>query len=143
MSGQHDYSTDGVNPWQGSQYSMWPIVFKVLNLPPHLASRTDLLLLAGVIHGPRSPSDLSPYLMVVLDEMMEGMQGLTVTNPHKPTETTSIRYRLLIIYGMYYLCFLLFQFITHNAWRRLSGIDQAPHASTRWRSLTFPLHVIY
>jgi len=43
---------------------MWPLLFKVLNLPPHLASQTNLLLLGGIIHGPTAPSNIQPYLLV-------------------------------------------------------------------------------
>ena len=90
-------STDGVNPWQGSLYSMWPVVFKVLNLPPHLASITDLLLLCAVIHGPHSPADFTPYFRVIIDELMDGWEGIVTTHP-VTRETATVR-TILAIHG--------------------------------------------
>jgi len=74
-------STDGVNPWKGSLYTMWPLLFKVLNLPPHLASQTNLLLLGGIIHGPTAPSNIQPYLLVLVDELLLHSQGVETRNP--------------------------------------------------------------
>ena len=51
------FSTDGVSPYKAGVYSMWPLIFKVMNLIPQLASKTDLLLLAGIIHGPHEPTE--------------------------------------------------------------------------------------
>ena len=84
-------STDGVNPWQGSTYSMWPLVFKVLNLPKHLASRTDYLLLAGVINGPTAPKNLTPYMTLIVDELLDGFIGLESKHPMHPGKTPQIR----------------------------------------------------
>ena len=74
-------STDGVNPFRSGQHSCWPIVFKVLNLPPELASRTDLLILAGVVHGPRKPKSFQAYNLLLVDEMLDLRAGVDATSP--------------------------------------------------------------
>ena len=74
-------STDGVNPFRSGQHSCWPIVFKVLNLPPELASRTDLLILAGVVHGPRKPKSFQAYNLLLVDEMLDLRMGVDTTSP--------------------------------------------------------------
>ena len=71
------YSTDGVNPFRSGQYTLWPMVVKILNLKPALASRTALLILAGVIHGPKKPKSLQAYQYCLTDELDLGYRGLT------------------------------------------------------------------
>ena len=46
-----------------------PLSLKVLNLPPSLASSTPLLILAGVIHGPKKPKSIQAYQLMVADEV--------------------------------------------------------------------------
>lgn len=72
-------STDGVNPFRSGQHSCWPIAFKVLNLPPDMASRTDLLILAGIIHGPRKPKIFQAYNLLIVDEILELRRGIIST----------------------------------------------------------------
>jgi hypothetical protein len=66
------YSTDGVNPFRSGQYTLWPLTVKVLNLPPTFASSTPLLILAGVIHGPKKPKSLQAYQLALADEIAVG-----------------------------------------------------------------------
>lgn len=69
---------DGVNPFKGSQYTMWPLLFKILNYAPELASKTELVLLAGVIHGPNAPKSLQPVLKLLIEELVDLWSGVTV-----------------------------------------------------------------
>ena len=70
--------TDGVNPFKGSQYSIWPFMWKILNYSPVLASRTDKIILIGVIHGPRSPPSLQPVLRLIVEELVALWNGVHV-----------------------------------------------------------------
>jgi hypothetical protein len=70
--------TDGVNPFKGSQYSIWPFMWKILNYSPVLASRTDKIILIGVIHGPRSPPSLQPVLRLIVEELVALWNGVQV-----------------------------------------------------------------
>ena len=74
-------STDGVNPFRSGQHSCWPVVFKVLNLPPELSSRTDLLVLAAVVHGPRKPKTFQAYNLMIADELLDLREGVKTTSP--------------------------------------------------------------
>ena len=71
---------------------MWPLVFKVLNLPTHLASRTEYLLLAGVINGPTSPKNITPYMTLIVDELIDGFIGLESKHPLNSDQSSQIRY---------------------------------------------------
>ena len=45
-------NTDGVNPFHSStstQYSFWPLIFCVLNLPKHIRTKSEALLLFGIM----------------------------------------------------------------------------------------------
>ena len=75
------YSTDGVNPFRSGQYTLWPLAFKVLNLPPALASSTALIILGGVVHGPKKPKTLQAYQLLIADEFAAGRRGLKSTSP--------------------------------------------------------------
>ena len=54
---------------------------KVLNLPPSLASKTSLLILARLIHGPTAPKNMQPFLLCILDDLIPSWQGLKTVNP--------------------------------------------------------------
>jgi hypothetical protein len=74
-------STDGVNPFRSGTHSLWPICVKVLNLQPLLASRTSLLLLAGIVHGPRKPKDFQAYNLMIVDEALTLQRGVRSVSP--------------------------------------------------------------
>lgn len=67
------FCTDGVNPYQHNrvQYSMWPIVLALLNLPRHLRYLFNNLMLVGIIpgNGSKEPT-IDAYLDVVVDEIL-------------------------------------------------------------------------
>ena len=66
--------TDGVNPFSHHHisYSMWPIMLSILNFPRHLQLDFGNILLVGIIpgNGSKEPQTLSPYLEVVVDELL-------------------------------------------------------------------------
>jgi len=62
-------TTDGFNPWRGSQYSMWPVCLSVLNLPPHLRNRPEFTIMIALIEGPDKPERMELYLSHVLREV--------------------------------------------------------------------------
>jgi hypothetical protein len=75
---------DGVNPWEQSQYSMWPIIITVLNLPPDLRGRPEAMLLLGIIPGPGAPKSLNPYLELLVDELIfEGTDGVMTFDAYR------------------------------------------------------------
>lgn len=69
------FCTDGVNPFSHSkvQYSMWPLMFTLLNLPRKMRNNFASILLVGIVpaNGTKEPMDLNPYLDIVVDELLE------------------------------------------------------------------------
>ena len=69
------FCTDGVNPFNHTKvaYSMWPIMMTLLNLPREKRNLFENILLLGIIpgYGTKEPTDLNPYLDVVVDELLE------------------------------------------------------------------------
>ena len=67
--------TDGVNPFAHNKvtYSMWPIMLTLLNLPRNMRNLFANILLVGIIpsNGPKDPQSLTPYLDVLVEEMLE------------------------------------------------------------------------
>ena len=69
-------STDGVNPFSGNKvnYSMWPIMLTMLNLPRNVCSLFENIMLVGVVPAQtdsQEPKHLDPYLEIVVDEILE------------------------------------------------------------------------
>lgn len=81
------FNTDGVNPYHGSnmKYSCWPMIFTIFNLPRFIRTKSDALMLFGVIPsrdvrlgtGPeptrrRAPiePDLHIYQTLMVDELL-------------------------------------------------------------------------
>ena len=74
-------STDGVNPFSSNKvnYSMWPIMLTVLNLPRNVRNLFENILLAGIIPAHtdgQEPKNVDPYLEIVVDEILE-LSGAT------------------------------------------------------------------
>ena len=68
--------TDGFEPWPG--YSMWPVLFKDLNLfPVELLARSELLILYAIVHGPKSPKNMRGLFLLLkeeLDDLFDGVE---------------------------------------------------------------------
>jgi len=55
------------------QYSMWPNMLTLLNLPRNLRNRFASILLVGIVpsNGAQEPHSLDPYLHVLVDGLIE------------------------------------------------------------------------
>lgn len=66
--------TDGVNPFSHLRvsYSMWPIMFTLLNLPRQVRHAYNNIILVGIVpgNGKKEPKDINPYLEIVVDEFL-------------------------------------------------------------------------
>ena len=74
-------STDGVNPFSSNKvnYSMWPIMLTILNLPRNVRNLFENILLAGIIPAHTDGQEVKhvdPYLEIVVDEILE-LSGAT------------------------------------------------------------------
>ena len=95
------FCTDGINPFKKKGFSMWPQMFKVLNLEPHLASKTSLMFLSGVIHGPKEPTSMKPVLEIIKEELLDLWHGIPVPNPNQPEQVEIMRACLFCTSGDY------------------------------------------
>ena len=66
--------SDGLNPYAHHriQYSMWPLVLSILNLPRSMRSSFANLFLVGIIpgNGSKEPENLDPYVEILVDELL-------------------------------------------------------------------------
>lgn len=86
--------TDGINPWETGTSSVWPLLLTVLNLPPDVRSRSECLILVGLIPG--HPKHLNAYLKLIVDELLDfGLEGVRVYDAAS-NETFLMRFRLLL-----------------------------------------------
>ena len=78
---------DGLNPFSRERvnYSMWPIVLSILNLPRHLRNLPGSLLLSGIIPGKKEPKSVDPYLDLLVEELIE-VNGMRCWDSHRNEE---------------------------------------------------------
>ena len=62
-------SADGVQPFKSDDYSCWPVVATVLNLPPSERYKSKNLLPLLIIPGPTNPKNLTSFIEPFLDEL--------------------------------------------------------------------------
>jgi hypothetical protein len=80
-------STDGMNPFlNSSTHSTWPIVLKILNLPPWLCNTQKYIMISGPIPIPQQPgNDIDTYFMPLVEDLKELWcnDGVQVWDEHK------------------------------------------------------------
>jgi len=91
-------STDGFAPFKHAKQTCWPIVGIVYNLPPQIRVRMDNLLCFGVIPGPRTPKNMSSYLIPLVDELQTLAQGVAAYDSVK-RESFALRAYLIVVFG--------------------------------------------
>jgi len=89
-------TTDGFNPWRGSQYSMWPVCLSVLNLPPHLRNRPEFTIMIALIEGPDKPERMEHVLREVRDASLNTFPVIDVSDP-EPRVPHPITVKLLFV----------------------------------------------
>ena len=74
-------STDGMNPFGtlSTQYSTWPVLLTIYNLPPWLCMKSRYIMLSLLISGPKQPgNDIDVYLAPLIEDLKllwnEGVQ---------------------------------------------------------------------
>ena len=75
---------DGTNPFskEKNQYSMWPMMVSILNLPANLRRLPGFLMLAGIIPGKSEPKNTDPYLDIFVDELIQ-LNGSLLFDAHQ------------------------------------------------------------
>jgi hypothetical protein len=77
---------DGVNPYKSmsTKWSTWVVNVLNYNLPPHLITKPEHIMLALIIPGKKQVKDIDIYLEPLIDELIElwkGRQGVDVSRP--------------------------------------------------------------
>ncbi|XP_035688707.1 uncharacterized protein LOC118424238 [Branchiostoma floridae] len=72
------FCQDGMNPFdmRKNTYSMTPQLVKIMNLPLTAREKLGFLLLVGMIHGPREPKNVNPYVEPIVDELLLLLEGV-------------------------------------------------------------------
>jgi len=80
--------TNGVNPFAHNrvQYSMWPIMLTLLNLPRNLRNSFASILLGGIVpsNGAQKSRSLDPYLHDLVNELIE-LSSFTLYDANQDT----------------------------------------------------------
>jgi hypothetical protein len=90
------------------------MMFEVLNLPPHLTNKTQVLILAGVTHGPKEPKSLSPILVLLVEELIDLDRGVELTDPNNTEKKEILRACLFLVptnYPDFGVILVTYQFI--------------------------------
>ena len=67
-----DLCTDGFQPFgqTGQQYSSWPVILTVYNLPPEMCMKDEYMFLTAIVPGPGSPKQrLDVFLQPLIAEL--------------------------------------------------------------------------
>ena len=65
-------ATDGFNPFgnMNINYSTWPVILMVYNLPPGLCMQRSYMMMSLLIEGPTSPKqNIDVYLQPLIEEL--------------------------------------------------------------------------
>lgn len=68
-------TTDGVRAFESVQYSYWPVLVHVLNLPPAERFKQRNIIPVALIPGPNAPVDLLSFLDPLFSELEELRKG--------------------------------------------------------------------
>lgn len=98
------FNTDGVNPFhsQGVQYSMWPLIFCIMNLPSSLRNKPDAFLLVGVVPSKsyRLNSGLEPNLDIYFELVVDELISLSSTELFSSYKNAPIKVKVSLLVHM-------------------------------------------
>ncbi|XP_066267949.1 uncharacterized protein [Branchiostoma lanceolatum] len=79
------YSTDGGEPFQHLRipHSIWPMTLKIYNFGPEVRDKTGFYSLWGIIPGPFTPKNMNTYHEVLVEEMLQLMDGQRVWDSYR------------------------------------------------------------
>jgi len=63
--------TDGFAPYNKSNYSIWCVLMRILNLPPELGKMYDNIYPLIMIDGPKEPQSIDQYLGMIVKDIEE------------------------------------------------------------------------
>jgi len=78
---------DGVQCFQHSNYSLWPIAVKIWNLHPAERTSGEFILVTALIPGPDKPKSFTPYLQSVFNEVNSSKYGIKILDANNEEKT--------------------------------------------------------
>jgi hypothetical protein len=101
-------NVDGFQPWKRVQRSLTPLVCMILNLPENLRHKSEYLILAGLIPGPKEPKQYNPYMQFLVKELQQLSDvGFDIADPYpngpskpavEPNAAPTIRVRVKLLF---------------------------------------------
>ena len=79
-------SSDGFNPFRSCNldYSCWPVLMSIYNLPPWLCMKRKYIMLCLLISGPTQPgNDIDVFLQPLIDDLKKLWHGKQVYDAYK------------------------------------------------------------
>ncbi|XP_074343011.1 uncharacterized protein LOC141680785 [Apium graveolens] len=79
-------SSDGFNPFRGNRtdYSSWPVLLSIYNLPPWLCMKRRYIMLCLLISGPTEPgNDIDVFLQPLIEDLQQLWLGKQVYDAYK------------------------------------------------------------
>ncbi|XP_074362909.1 uncharacterized protein LOC141703230 [Apium graveolens] len=79
-------SSDGFNPFHGNRtdYSSWPVLLSIYNLPPWLCMKRRYIMLCLLISGPTEPgNDIDVFLQPLIEDLQELWHGKQMYDTYK------------------------------------------------------------
>lgn len=79
-------SSDGFNPFRGpgTDYSCWPVLLSIYNLPPWLCMKRKYIMLSLLISGPNQPgNDIDVFLQPLIEDLQKLWNGKQVYDAYK------------------------------------------------------------
>ncbi|KAG8902415.1 hypothetical protein FRB99_004502, partial [Tulasnella sp. 403] len=72
--------TNGFQVFCCGKYTAWPLLFINANLPPTEHYKWQNSIFAGLISSPHKPKDFDSYMVIVTEEMVKLIQGVSSYN---------------------------------------------------------------
>jgi hypothetical protein len=74
------FATDGFTLFKNQKQTMWILLVFNYNLPPDERFQRDNILCAGIIPGPNKPWDTDSFILLLVDELLELVVGVSTYN---------------------------------------------------------------
>lgn len=148
-------NTDGMNPYHGSgiQYSMWPIILCVMNLPARLRNKNDALILTGIVpsRDSRRTEGVEPDLSIYVDLLVSELISLSSTHIYSAYRSAPVAIKVELLMFMmdfqayakffkmsganaYFSCFICKMKATRLPAKKMALISHAHYKATPKRN---------
>ena len=88
--------TDGFAPYNKSNYSIWCVLMRILNLPPELGKKYEHIYPLIMIDGPKEPESIDQYLELVVKDIDEVCRGVGA-RVYDATMKTQVKVKVFLL----------------------------------------------